>query len=147
MCQTSTKLLFVMMVHYHFHLFCRNQNIKILISSRSCQNGFINYNWSTISYYLRITSYLAHWYQINTPCSGLNNFFKTWTVVHKKLCYVRQCEFQTGHQAKFFEKNQDIKSLWSSWKNLELLYLDKYQTQVSKCPSAYNRTSVFLKST
>ena len=73
-------------------------------------------------------------------------FLKPGQIVQWKQCYVRQGKFQMGHQAKFlFERNQDIKSLCGCKNNLELLYFDKYQTWVSKYPSASNRTSVVSK--
>ena len=41
--------------------------------------------------------------------------YKRGHIVRLKRCYVRQGECQTGYQAKrFFEKNQDIKSLCGS---------------------------------
>ena len=55
-------------------------------------------------------------------------------------------KFQIGHHTNlFFERNQDIKNLCSSWNNLELLQFDKYQTQARTYSSASNRTSVVFK--
>ena len=61
--------------------------------------------------------------------AGLNKkIFKPGQLVRMKRCYFREGEFQTGHQTKlFFEINKDIKSSCNI-NNLELLYLDKYQT-------------------
>ena len=49
----------------------------------------------------------------------------------------------SGRTFLFLKKK--VKSLCGSWINLELLYLDKYQSEVSTCPTASNRISVVFK--
>ena len=63
---------------------------------------------------------------------------------------IGQGEFETGHQTKkiFFKKKSGHKNLRGFQNNLELLYLDKYQTYVSICPSPSRiKRQYFLKTT